>query len=92
MKHLSIHVSGKVQGVFFRASTKEKAEEFNIKGNVRNNTDGSVSIEAEGEEENLEKFVEWCKRGPKFAQVDRCEVNETGIRNFKSFTIERSLF
>ena len=55
MKHLSIHVSGKVQGVFFRASTKEKAEEFNIKGNVRNNADGSVSIEAEGEEENLQE-------------------------------------
>ena len=48
MKHLSIHVSGKVQGVFFRASAKGKAEELNIKGNVRNNADGSVSIEVEG--------------------------------------------
>lgn len=89
MKHLSIHVSGRVQGVFFRASTKEKAQEFNIKGNVRNNADGSVSIQAEGEEENLRQFVEWCKRGPKFAQVERCDVTEAGILNFKSFTIER---
>ena len=88
MKHLSIHVSGKVQGVFFRASTKGKAEELNIKGNVRNNADGSVSIEAEGEEENLHQFVEWCKRGPKFAQVERCEVKQGGIRNLKGFFIE----
>ena len=88
MKHLSIRVSGKVQGVFFRASTKGKAEELNIKGNVRNNADGSVSIEAEGEEENLLQFVEWCKRGPKFAQVERCEVKEGGNRNSKGFFIE----
>lgn len=89
MKHLSIHVSGKVQGVFFRASTKEKAEEFKIKGTVRNNADGSVSIEAEGEEDNLIPFVEWCKRGPKFAHVERCEIKETGLQHFKSFTIAR---
>ena len=50
--------------------------------------DGSVSIEAEGEEENLQQFVEWCKRGPKFAQVDRCEVKEGGSRNLKGFFIE----
>ena len=92
MKHLSIHVSGRVQGVFFRASAKARADELNIRGNVRNNADGSVSIEAEGEEENLRQFVEWCKQGPKFAQVDRCEVKDTDIRNFKSFTIERSVF
>ena len=89
MKHLSIHISGRVQGVFFRASTREKAVEFSIRGNVRNNADGSVSIEAEGEEENLRQFVEWCKQGPKFADVDRCEVKETGIRNLKGFFIER---
>jgi acylphosphatase len=89
MKHLSIHVSGKVQGVFFRASTKEKADEFKIKGIVRNNADGSVSIEAEGEGENLQRFIAWCKRGPKFARVEACEVNDGELRNYKSFTIER---
>jgi len=88
MKHLSIHVSGKVQGVFFRASAKRKAEELNITGNVRNNADGSVSIEAEGEEEDLQQFVEWCKQGPKFSQVERCEVKQGDIRNLKGFFIE----
>ena len=57
MKHLSIRVSGKVQGVFFRASTKDRADELHIKGTVGNNADGSVSIEAEGEDENLIKPV-----------------------------------
>ena len=89
MKHLSIHVSGRVQGVFFRASTKEKAEKFDIKGTVRNNMDGSVSIEAEGEEKNLQEFIEWCKQGPKFANVDRCEVSEKPLHHFKNFAIER---
>jgi acylphosphatase len=89
MKHVSIHVVGKVQGVFFRASTKEKADEFSVKGTVRNNLDGSVSIEAEGEGENLELFIEWCKHGPKFAHVERCEVSEKPLRNFKIFSIER---
>ena len=89
MKHVSIHVAGKVQGVFFRASTKEKADEFSVKGTVRNNMDGSVSIEAEGEEEDLDLFIEWCKHGPKFAHVERCEVSEKPIHHFKNFAIER---
>ena len=89
MKHVSIHVVGMVQGVFFRASTKEKADEFSIKGTVRNNVDGSVSIEAEGEGENLELFIGWCKHGPKFANVDRCEVSEKPLQHFKNFAIER---
>lgn len=89
MKHVSIHVAGKVQGVFFRASTKEKADELGIKGTVRNNIDGSVSIEAEGEEEDLDLFIEWCKHGPKFAHVEHCEVSEKQIQHFKVFSIER---
>lgn len=89
MKHVSIHVAGKVQGVFFRATTKEKAGEFRINGTVRNNADGSVSIEAEGEDENLRRFIEWCKIGPKFAHVERCELSEKPLQHFKGFLIER---
>ena len=61
MKHLSIHVLESSR-CFFSCIRKRKAEELNIKGNVRNNADGSVSIEAEGEEENLQQFVEWCNK------------------------------
>ena len=89
MKHLSIHVFGKVQGVFFRASTKEKAEELNVKGLVWNNEKGGVSIEAEGEVEDLERFVEWCKKGPRLAHVERCEVTETSLQHFNNFSIRR---
>ena len=89
MKHLSIRVSGKFQGVFFRASTKDMADELQIKGNVRNNPDGSVSIEAEGEEENLNRFVDWCKHGPRHARVDECKVKENVLQKFESFAIER---
>ena len=90
MKHVSIRVYGKVQGVFFRASALEKAEELGINGNVRNNPDGGVGIEAEGGEENLQAFIAWCNRGPKFAQVERCDVNDAAFRNYKGFTIERA--
>jgi acylphosphatase len=89
MKHLSIRVSGKVQGVFFRASTKEMADQFQIKGTVRNNPNGSVSIEAEGEDQNMDRFVDWCRHGPRRARVDEFEMEEAAPRQFKSFVIER---
>jgi acylphosphatase len=88
-KSFSIRVSGKVQGVFFRASTKEKADELNIQGVVKNESDGSVSIEAEGEEDNLQVFIAWCKQGPQRAQVNQCESTEREFRNYKSFNIIR---
>lgn len=58
MKHYNITVSGKVQGVFYRASTKEKAEQLGIKGFVRNQSDGTVYIEAEGEVSQLDAFID----------------------------------
>lgn len=89
LKHFSIHVSGKVQGVFFRASTQEKANELSIKGFVRNERDGSVFIEAEGDEDQLHAFVKWCKQGPRMAEVTSCKVEEGVLKNYTSFTIER---
>lgn len=89
MKHYSIHITGKVQGVFFRASTKEKADELGVRGIVRNNSDGSVTIEAEGSTEVLEAFIAWCKKGPSRARVDTCEIREVEPQNFREFSIER---
>lgn len=86
-KHFSIRVFGKVQGVFFRASTKEQAEELGIKGFVRNENDGSVYIEAEGEEEPLQTFIGWCKTGPPKAHVDQCVIHSGEIKGFKNFVI-----
>jgi acylphosphatase len=89
MKHFSIQVSGKVQGVFFRASAKEKADQFGIRGTVQNQKDGSVRIEAEGENEDLQRFLDWCREGPKFAQVDRCDVKEDVVKSYPDFSIRR---
>ena len=89
MKHLSIKVTGRVQGVFFRASTKEIADQMNIRGFVRNEKDGSVYIEAEGADENLTRFVAWCHRGPSNAFVEKVFTEEQAIRHFVTFEIRR---
>ena len=68
--HYSIRVTGKVQGVFYRASARAEAERLGLKGFVRNESDGSVYAEAEGEAEALELFLAWCRRGPPHARVD----------------------
>ena len=89
MKHVSIYVKGKVQGVFFRASTKEKADALGVKGTIQNNADGSVTIEAEGEDQHLEQFVSWCRTGPRLARVDLCEVKEESLKDYINFSIVR---
>lgn len=88
-KHFKIKVSGKVQGVFFRASTKDKADEIGVKGFVRNEPDGGVYIEAEGEEENLKQFIDWCHLGPDRAMVEDCVVAEDAVKNFTGFIVQR---
>jgi acylphosphatase len=86
-KHFNIKVSGRVQGVFFRASTKSKAEELAIAGFVQNEPDGSVYIEAEGEEEKLDQFIAWCKRGPELAEVVSCTAHPANVEGYKDFVI-----
>ncbi|HTJ48055.1 MAG TPA: acylphosphatase [Cyclobacteriaceae bacterium] len=88
-KHLSIRVAGKVQGVYFRASTKEKADELGIVGIVRNERDGSVYIEAEAEEEILKSFVAWCQQGPRAARVDLCDIKESELKGYTQFSVNR---
>ena len=89
IKHISILVTGKVQGVFFRASAKERADELEIKGFVENLSDGKVYIEAEGTEENLEAFKMWCSQGPRRAQVEQLEIKDGDLRQFTQFAILR---
>ena len=89
MKHIIIKVSGKVQGVFFRATAKAKADELGIKGFVRNQSDKSVYAEAEGNDEQLNEFIAWCQQGPRLAHVERCEVEEGKGAGFIEFTIQR---
>lgn len=88
-KHFSIKVSGVVQGVFFRASTKAQADALDIKGLVRNEPDGTVYIEAEGDEQHVDAFVQWCQKGPPQASVERCLIQERPAKGYSKFVIER---
>lgn len=87
--HFTILVSGKVQGVFYRASTVEKALELGLKGFAQNLPDGRVLIEAEGNKEMLEELVEWCKKGPSRAVVTDVEVKEGEMKNYSVFSVKR---
>ena len=88
-RHFSILVSGRVQGVFYRASARSKAEELGITGFVQNLPDGKVYIEAEGSDEKLDLFKSWCAEGPPRAQVEQVEIKEGELKNFTSFGVLR---
>lgn len=82
-------VKGEVQGVFFRSNAKEKADELNIKGFVKNNSDGSVEIVAKGDKDKLDEFFQWCKHGPSTAKVENFQVDFVGEeKNFDDFSIQ----
>jgi len=87
MKHYNITVSGKVQGVYYRASTKAVADQLGIKGFVKNQEDGSVYIEAEGDDFSLESFLEWCDEGPQGAKVEKVEHVEAELKNYRNFEV-----
>jgi acylphosphatase len=89
MKHLNIRVTGRVQGVFFRASARDIARGLGLRGFVCNEPEGSVYIEAEGKEKALSQFVEWCKKGPPHADVSGVEVREDQVQNLSGFEIRR---
>jgi acylphosphatase len=87
VKHLNIRVHGKVQGVVFRWSAQKEAEKLGLTGFAKNEADGSVYIEAEGEEKVIEQFLKWCKNGPEMAVVSKLETEEAKVKNFSDFTI-----
>jgi acylphosphatase len=87
VKHINIRIRGRVQGVGFRYSAVRAARAYNISGFVRNEGDGSVYIEAEGDELNLELFLEWCRKGPGYGRVDELTAVESGLRGFEEFQV-----
>lgn len=88
-KTISIIVSGRVQGVFYRQSTKEKASSLQVTGIVKNLPDGRVQIIATGTSEVLDSLVAWCKTGPPKANVTDVQVSELPLQTFPAFRIER---
>ena len=85
MQHFNIKIYGIVQGVGFRYHAIRQANSIGITGFVRNEPDGSVYIEAEGNEIALAEFMQWCKTGPSHAQVEDVIVKEGILKNFTSF-------
>lgn len=83
-----IHVTGYVQGVGFRWSAAREARSLGITGYVKNLPDGSVYIEAEGAEEQLNSFVEWCRKGPGIGFVQSVNVTIYPPVNYTDFLIE----
>ncbi len=88
--HKNIAVAGRVQGVFYRASAQQTARQLGVTGFVKNEKDGSVYAEAEGTEEALKLFIDWCRKGPPAAQVTTVQVHPGALQNFEGFRIERS--
>jgi acylphosphatase len=88
-----VFISGRVQGVFFRIETRNMAVKKNVSGWVRNNSNGKVEATFEGEKEDVEKLVEFCRDGPPGARVTKINVQwEEYIGEFKDFKIRNRFF
>lgn len=88
-KAYTIQVFGKVQGVYYRQSTRDKANELGLKGTVQNLEDGSVLIHTEGDEQKIKQLIAWCYKGPIMAKVSDIKISETEFKNYSSFEIIR---
>jgi len=83
-----VFISGRVQGVFYRASTKNMAEQLSLKGWVRNTSDGLVEALFEGEETAVKDMISWCHKGPRSAEVSDVTVDYTKfLGEFEEFCI-----
>jgi len=89
MRTVHLVIKGKVQGVFYRASAKEKAEDLGITGWVKNTREGFVEAVACGNDKAVQQFIEWCKKGPSNARVDDVVVTEQSPEQLNGFTIKR---
>jgi acylphosphatase len=86
-KLYKIRVIGRVQGVGFRWSAANAAKNMSITGYVKNLPDGSVYIEAEGSEEQLDAFVAWCRTGPGIGHVREVQISEYPPVGYDEFNI-----
>ncbi|KKP85758.1 MAG: Acylphosphatase [Candidatus Nomurabacteria bacterium GW2011_GWA1_35_8] len=88
-KQVILKIYGKVQGVFFRDSSWRKAKELNLFGWVRNESDKTVQVVAEGQEEDLKELIEWCKNDPGHSKVDKVDIKWFNPTNqFNDFLIK----
>ncbi len=89
MPTIHLLIKGDVQGVFFRATAKKKAEELRVKGWIKNTTEGNVEAMVSGSEDQLKQFNEWCRMGPAKATVTGLEETKHEELSFRDFSIIR---
>lgn len=91
MKAFQISIFGNVQKIGFRFHSMEKAYQLSIRGFVQYHANGSIYMEAEGEDENINQFLEWCRRGPLGGIVKEVMAKEIPTQNFPSFDIRSGI-
>jgi len=89
MPTVHLLIKGKVQGVFYRATAKEIANELGVTGWIKNTREGNVEVTVSGNEQQVEKFMKWCKQGPDKATVDEVIVTQMEEAIFNGFMIIR---
>ena len=89
MRTVHLIIKGKVQGVYYRASARDVANELGVTGWIKNMPDGNVEALVSGNGERVMKFVEWCRKGPKNAEVIDVEINDSNERPSTGFRIIR---
>ncbi|MFY0606611.1 MAG: acylphosphatase [Cyclobacteriaceae bacterium] len=85
---VGIRCKGKVQGVFFRATTKTKADQLGLTGWVKNESSGDVLIKVSGGKKAINQLIEWCQKGPDYARVTEVDTWEADTEYFEDFRIE----
>lgn len=83
----TLHIQGRAQGVGFRAAARAEARRLGLTGFARNEADGSVTIEVEGEPDSIETFVAWCHQGPSGAAVVKVEVTAAEPQGRADFAV-----
>jgi len=85
VRAVRVVVSGRVQGIGFRAAAQRRASLLGVSGWVRNLSDGSVEVHAEGDDEIVGEFLAWCRMGPGAARVDEISVVDTVVEDLSGF-------
>ena len=88
MKTVHVRITGKVQGVWFRQSTKQEAETHSITGWIKNSKDGAVEGVFQGAENDVDALLHWCRHGPPLSKVEEVLVDDIdGEKTFSTFSI-----
>lgn len=89
MKHQNLRITGRVQDVNFRDNTKAFADETGITGFVRNEPDGSVYMEAEGDDNSLHRLLNWLENSPGHSWVSKIDTEQGEIKDYQNFEVRR---